>query len=145
MDRRQSDKLKEFFKHIPLMKLLPRTELNKLDLSLDKKKFMYGQYACHEGTDSEYIFIVISGEFEVSKIIDENEQKNHDNQPEERKKASNSVRRIGGSKGGEHFQQSRVESTKVEFMQSQYRQNAYKRVKIALIGEGQVHGEDDAI
>ena len=52
----------------------------------------------------------------------------------------------GKSKQGERsYHQSRVDATKVEFKQTKFRQNAYKRVKIALIGEGQIHGEDDAI
>ena len=38
-----------------------------------------------------------------------------------------------------------MESEKIVFKQSKFRQFAYRRVKIGLIGEGQIHGEDDAI
>ena len=38
-----------------------------------------------------------------------------------------------------------MESTKVEFKHKKFQQNVYKRVKIAMIGMGQIHGEDDAI
>lgn len=38
-----------------------------------------------------------------------------------------------------------IEATKVEFAQKQAPFTAFKPVKIALIGEGQIHGEDDAI
>lgn len=55
------------------MRLLPRTELNKIDLNLDKRKYIHGQYICNEGDDSEHIFIVNTGELEVSKVIDVNE------------------------------------------------------------------------
>ena len=57
-----------------MLRLLPRTELNKIDLSLEKRKYNHGQYACVEGNDSEHIFIILNGEFEVSKVIDTNEQ-----------------------------------------------------------------------
>lgn len=36
-------------------------------------------------------------------------------------------------------------SSKMEYTQKQSASTNFKRVKIALIGEGQVHGEDDAI
>lgn len=53
VDRRYQEKVKEFFKYIPLMRLLGRTELNKILLSIKKRKFLHGQYVCNEGDDSE--------------------------------------------------------------------------------------------
>ena len=70
IDRRQADKLKDFFRQIPFLRNLPRKELNMLHLSLIKKNYDRGQIVCREGTDSNHIYIVLKGEFEVSKVID---------------------------------------------------------------------------
>ena len=45
-----------------------------LHLSFVKKSFDRGQIVCREGDDSKHIFIVLKGEFEVSKVIDVTEQ-----------------------------------------------------------------------
>lgn len=70
IDRRKVDKLREFFKQIPFINILPRSVLNTLHLSLVKKKYERGQFVCKEGEESESIFIICKGEFEVSKTID---------------------------------------------------------------------------
>lgn len=70
IDRRQADKLKDFFRQIPFLRNLPRKELNMLHLSLIKKSYDRGQVVCREGHDSTDIYIVLKGEFEVSKVID---------------------------------------------------------------------------
>jgi len=74
IDRRKVDKLKEFFQQIPLFKLLPRNVLNTLHLSLTKLTYERGQRVCKEGEDSENLYIIIKGEFEVSKVVDANER-----------------------------------------------------------------------
>ena len=43
---------------------------NTLHLALIRKRFERGQVVCKEGQDSEYLFIICKGEFEVSKVID---------------------------------------------------------------------------
>ena len=70
IDRRKVDKLREFFKQIPFLKILPRSLLNTLHLSLTRKRYQRGQYVCREGEESSEIFIICKGEFEVSKVID---------------------------------------------------------------------------
>ena len=70
IELRRIDKLKEFFKQIPFLKLLPRSALNHLHLSLRKRAYHHGHYVCREGKDSTEIFIVLKGEFEVSKVVD---------------------------------------------------------------------------
>ena len=35
--------------------------------------FQRGNIVCHEGDDSSYIYIILKGEFEVSKVIDVSE------------------------------------------------------------------------
>ncbi len=52
------------------MNTLPRSVLNTLHLSLSKKKYDRGAFVCREGDDSEQIFIICKGEFEVVKTID---------------------------------------------------------------------------
>ena len=64
--------MKEFFKQIPLLKLLPRNVLNTLHLSVTKVTCIRGQHMCREGDDSVNIFIVTKGEFEVSKLVNVN-------------------------------------------------------------------------
>lgn len=72
IDRRKIEKLKEFFKQIPLLKLLPRNVINTLHLSVTKVTCLRGQRMCREGDDSLNLFIVTKGEFEVSKLVDVN-------------------------------------------------------------------------
>ena len=70
VDRRKVEKLKDFLRNIPFLSGLPRGVMNTLHLSLTKKKYLRGQVVCQEGMDSQSIFIVCKGEFEVSKYID---------------------------------------------------------------------------
>ena len=74
VEQRRIEKLKEFFKQIPFLRLLPRSALNHLHLSLRKTTFHHGHYVCREGKDSTEIFIVLKGEFEVSKVVDTHSQ-----------------------------------------------------------------------
>lgn len=74
LDQRRIEKMKEFFRQIPFLKLLPRSALNMLHLSLRKRKFQRGHYVCQEGKDSEEIYIIVKGEFEVSKVVDTHRQ-----------------------------------------------------------------------
>ena len=54
--------------------MLPRKELKKvLSYNSEMMKFRPGQVVCEEGEDSTKIYIVMSGEFEVSKVLDVNE------------------------------------------------------------------------
>ena len=39
IDRRKVDKMREFFKQIPFLKILPRSLLNTLHLSLTRKRY----------------------------------------------------------------------------------------------------------
>ena len=71
---------------------------------------------CHEGQDSENIYIVVKGEFEVSKVIDVNEQDlpgRVREQGEEKQKHSTVRNKVSGTSGERYA--SRMESTKVEF------------------------------
>ena len=70
IDRRKVEKLREFFKQIPFLKILPRSVLNTLHLSLTRKRYQRGQIVCKEGEESNEIFIICKGEFEVNKVID---------------------------------------------------------------------------
>lgn len=70
LELRRIERLKEFFKQIPFLNLLPRAVLNTLHLSLRKRQYQHGHYVCQEGKDSGEIFIVLRGEFEVSKVVD---------------------------------------------------------------------------
>lgn len=74
VDRRYADKMKDFLRQIPFLRILPRTVINSLLQELHKKKFQYGQFICHEGCESDHIFIVINGELEISKMVNTNEQ-----------------------------------------------------------------------
>ena len=53
--------------------MLPRTIIKSLNWYLTRMQCTRGQFVCHEGQDSENIYIVVKGEFEVSKVIDVNE------------------------------------------------------------------------
>ena len=46
---------------------------NSLTYNTDTAKFRPGQIVCNEGEESNKIYIVLKGEFEVSKVIDVNE------------------------------------------------------------------------
>ena len=70
IDRRKVDRLRAFFRQIPFLSLLPRSVLSTLHLSLTRKRFERGQVVCREGEESDHLFIVCNGEFEVSKVID---------------------------------------------------------------------------
>lgn len=83
IDRRKVEKLKEFFANIPFLKMLPRSVLSTLHLSLAKKKYQRGQVVCKEGDDSKDLYIINKGEFEVSKVIDMSKM---DQPPKEEKK-----------------------------------------------------------
>ena len=37
---------------------------------MTRKQYQRGQVVCKEGTDSEHLYIICKGEFEVSKVID---------------------------------------------------------------------------
>ena len=49
IDRRKVEKLRNFLKQIPFFKDLPRGDMNKLHLSLTRKRFQRGQIVCREG------------------------------------------------------------------------------------------------
>ena len=70
VEHRRTERLKEFFRQIPFLKLLPRSVLNTLHWSLRKRSYQRGHYVCREGKDSEELFIILKGEFEVSKVVD---------------------------------------------------------------------------
>ena len=70
LDRRKVDKLREFFRQIPFLSVLPRRLMTNLHLSMTKKRYKRGQVVCKEGDPSDYLFIVCKGEFEVSKVVD---------------------------------------------------------------------------
>ena len=44
--------------------------INTLHLSLTRKKYERGQIVCKEGQESDKLYIICKGEFEVSKMID---------------------------------------------------------------------------
>ena len=73
IDRRKVERLREFFKQIPFLRSLPRQIINTIHKSLEQKVFQRGNIVCHEGDDSSYIYIILKGEFEVSKVIDVSE------------------------------------------------------------------------
>jgi len=70
VDRRKVERIKAFFLQIPFFNPLPRSMLNTLHLSLTRKRCQRGQILSRQGQDSLHLFIVICGEFEVSKVID---------------------------------------------------------------------------
>lgn len=41
-----------------------------MHLSMTKKRYQRGAIVCREGNDSQYLYIVSKGEFEISKVID---------------------------------------------------------------------------
>ena len=69
IDRKKTDKVKEFLGEIPLLKYLPKAAFKSLHLSMVKKACYRGQIIAQEGQESEEIFIIARGTFEVSKII----------------------------------------------------------------------------
>ena len=60
-DRRRVDYLKQFFKQIPFLALLPRKEINTLHLHTIRLTYQRGNVVCKEGEPSKKIFIIFKG------------------------------------------------------------------------------------
>ena len=73
IDRKKLEKVKAFFSEIPFLKYLPKNQFKSIHLSMHKKDCHRGQVLAQEGEDSNKIFIIFKGEFEVSKMIIQNE------------------------------------------------------------------------
>ena len=69
IDRKKLEKVKDFFREIPFLKYLPKASFKSLHLSMQKKICHRGQVLASEGEESNRIFIIFKGEFEVSKTI----------------------------------------------------------------------------
>ena len=54
--------------------MLPRSALRTLHLIMTKKHFDRGQVVCREGDPSDRIYIVVKGEFEISKVVEMNKK-----------------------------------------------------------------------
>ena len=72
IDRKKTEKVKAFFSEIPFLKYLPKTSFKSLHLSMHKKLCHRGEVLAKEGSDSERIFLIFKGEFEVSKMVTSN-------------------------------------------------------------------------
>ena len=75
IDRKKLEKVKEFLANIPFLKYLPKAAFKSLHLSMVKKICHRGQVIAKEGQESEEIFIIYTGTFEVSKVIITNPNK----------------------------------------------------------------------
>ena len=69
IDRKKTEKIKAFFAEIPFLKYLPKNSFKSLHLSMHKKQCHRGQVMAREGEDSDKIFIIFKGEFEVVKHV----------------------------------------------------------------------------
>ena len=101
------------------MKLLPRKELAQIHHFLKTLKFNLGQFVCTEGQDSKCIYIVVKGEFEVSKVIDVNENDLPGGRGDSKGNRKSNMRLVlGSTKNG----QSRAETKKLDYKNNKFRQ-----------------------
>ena len=147
-ERRRTEAIKDFLREIPLLKGLPRGVFKNLHLSVARKQYERGQVVCREGDECEHLYIISKGEFEVSKVV-ENKLKLVEARKEKVKIKKQTVRshalnqgvsQIGRKFG--HLIEEKKRETRANRPEDS--QNIHK-LKIALLGVGQLHAEDDAI
>lgn len=70
IQRRESDAKAEFFKKIPFLSHWTRTQLEKVIMSFVKRNYIRKQIIYKEDDEAKFIYIVLHGELEVSRIRD---------------------------------------------------------------------------
>ena len=100
---------------------------------------------CREGDDSVNIFIVTKGEFEVSKLVNVNARNDGYERQAKDTKQYLPNKKFSQQTGQVEDDFGHIKSAKTDFIQKSSILPIYKRVNIALLGEGQIHGDDDAI
>ena len=69
LEQRKLKKLIDFYKSIPFLAKNSKTYLQKLHYNFEQRIFIRNQIIYSEGDSSDHVFIVQSGEFEVTKKI----------------------------------------------------------------------------
>ena len=123
--------------------------MTNLHLSMTKKRYKRGDVVCKEGDPSDYLFIVCKGEFEVSKVVDMSKVNQLPDFETKGKKIQHlPKRKLDQMQGNQKIQGKfghGIQSTKIEYSNKEAAFSDFKRIRIALIGEGRIHGEDDII
>jgi CRP-like cAMP-binding protein len=74
MENRILNQKVEFLTEVPHFKLLSKNSLSKIIYSLQKVFVTKGTYLFKEGEETRSLFIIISGEFEVTKMVENNHE-----------------------------------------------------------------------
>ena len=119
-------------RQIPFISHWSKTVISKLRYSLDIMKFHRGQVIIQEGDKSEYVYIVKSGEYEVIKHIDENDEITRKNSEED------VIRRLLNHEDARRCRALR-------FIKQWHNPSRVKRnVRLAILGECKLIGANDA-
>lgn len=57
----------EFFKNVPFLKMMTKTQIQKTIYGIEKMDCIRNQVVCSEGQNPTAVYIVASGEFELKK------------------------------------------------------------------------------
>lgn len=142
IEARNLKKLIEFFKSIPFMSKNSKTILTKLHYSFEQKYFIRKQVVYKEGDKSDWVYLVKSGEFEVTKKLKVQLKKNCDENMAECKKllgAQNWKLDMSSNKLSQHNQFSRKN------LKTNQQKLAIQTFRVAIRGVGQLFGEEDVV
>eukprot|EP00347_Sterkiella_histriomuscorum_P023290 403335214 len=156
IEQKNMSRIVEFMHELPFFKVWTRTSLGKLQYSFEQKQLQRNQVLYREGQDAEMIYIIQNGEFEVTKRFKKEQVKEVDiskllSQKKDQQKQDQpgyiegSQEELNQNLGKQKSKDKQFKSGYNTQIQLASRQRNVETFKIAILGPGQMFGEDDVI
>ena len=136
---RNINKIIDFFKNLPYFSSYGRSALDKIRLQFGRAKFIRKQYVYKEGDESDYVYIVINGDFELVKQVKHVEKKEMNYK---KYIHSNLINKPSVDSNRSEVDAKIAQFTRVKVLTNSSECNNHYR--IALLAHGQMFGDQDA-
>ncbi|CDW72769.1 UNKNOWN [Stylonychia lemnae] len=160
IEQKSLNKIVDFLHQIPFLHSWTRTSLSKLQYSFEQRIYKRNQTIYKEGEESNYVYLVKSGEFEVSKRIQFEEKKKlntkdylgvKEEEKDDPKKVISYVKVNQDSLDMEDFlaqtskEKKKKQKGSIYIEDNSKLQNPQISYKLAIVGCGQLLGEEDVL
>eukprot|EP00347_Sterkiella_histriomuscorum_P019194 403342576 len=152
IELKKMQKIIDFLHQLPFFRVWTKTSLSKLHYSFEEKAFTRNQVVYREGDESSMVYIIKSGEFEVTKKFMKQETQEIDVQkflgPRSEQQTIDNTKSNEKDKdknGRDNSQQKAKKSIQSSNIQLASRLRNTETFKILLLGPGQMFGEDDVV
>lgn len=140
IEARNLKKLIEFFKSIPFMSKNSKSALTKLNYSFEQRSFIRHQEIYKEGDTSDWVYLVKSGEFEITKKIKVQLK------PTAKQSSAECKKFLKHKRGKKSFSSQPKIQIKPQTAGGNVGQRpAIRTFRVAIAGVGQLLGDEDVI